>query len=116
MSDKPVAKVTKLEQLVSDALLGLAGRHAIVRAHTSKGWASITFAGSRHRIELLFDGADGVKDGELFCALLPEYEFSIPGHLVADAAVTHVDHRHEPPRMQVTVELLVIVIDEGNQP
>ena len=44
-------------------------------------------------------------------AFLPEHEFALPGQLVADAAVTAVDHRLEPPRMQVSCELLLL--EEG---
>jgi len=41
--------------------------------------------------------------------LLPEHEFAIPRQLVADAAVTSVDHRIGPnARMDVRVELLLL--------
>ena len=69
-----------------------AGQATIV-SHDEKSWASITFAGTRHRLELAFEGAEAVEAGELFIAFLPEHEFAIPGQLVADAAVTAVDHR-----------------------
>ena len=94
-----------------EALLELAQGHAAILAHSEKSWASITFAGARHRIELAFEGAEAVQAGELFIAFLPEHEFAIPGQLVADAAVTAVDHRLEPPRMQVSCELLML--EEG---
>src|SRR5690554_2314179 len=82
-----------------DALLSLAGGQAIVLSHEEKSWASITFAGARHRIDLVFEGAEAVEAGELFIASLPEHEFAIPGQLVADAAVIEVDHRLVPPRL-----------------
>ena len=94
-----------------EALLELAEDHATILSHDEKSWASVTFAGARHRIELEFDGAEAVQAGELFIAFLPEHEFAIPGQLVADAAVTAVDHRLEPPRMVVSCELLLL--DEG---
>ena len=94
-----------------EALLGLAGHHATILSHDEKSWASITFAGARHRIELAFEGAEAVQAGELFIAFLPEHDFVIPGQLVADAAVTAVDHRLEPPRMEVRCELLLL--EEG---
>ncbi|HYD23882.1 MAG TPA: hypothetical protein VEB68_03735 [Croceibacterium sp.] len=94
-----------------EALLGLAGEHATIVSHDEKSWASITFAGARHRIELVFEGAEGTQAGELFIAFLPEHEFTIPGQLVADAAVTAVDHRLDPPRLQVSCELLLL--EEG---
>ena len=94
-----------------EALLELAQARATILSHDEKAWASVTFAGARHRLELAFDGAEAVAAGELFVAFLPEHEFALPGQLVADAAVTAVDHRLEPPRMQVSCELLLL--EEG---
>jgi hypothetical protein len=95
-----------------EELQALAGGHAEFLAHSEKSWASITFAGTRHRIELAFTGADAAEAGESFIAFLPEHEFAIPKQLVADAAVIAVDHRIGPdPRMEVQVELLLL--DEG---
>ena len=94
-----------------EQLLDLARGQAAVLGHEEKAWASVTFAGARHRLELAFEGAEAVAAGELFVAFLPEHEFALPGQLVADAAVTAVDHRLEPPRMQVSCELLLL--EEG---
>jgi len=91
-----------------EALLALAGGHAQIAAHREKSWASITFAGARHRLELTFEGADAVEAGEQLVAALPEHEFTMPGQLVAEATVTAVDHRLDPPRIQVTCELLLL--------
>lgn len=91
-----------------DALLALSEGHARIEAHREKSWASITFAGARHRLELVFDGEAAVEAGEQFIALLPGHEFAIPGQLVAEATVTAVDHRLAPPHMAVTCELLLL--------
>src|SRR5688572_7607290 len=93
------------------ALVALAKGHAAIFSHDERSWESVTFAGTRHRLELVFEGAAAVEAGELFIAFLPEHEFAIPGQLVADAAVTAVGHRLEPPRMQVSCELLLL--EEG---
>lgn len=90
------------------ALLDLARGQATILAHTETAWASVTFAGARHRIALAFEGSSAIDAGELFIALLPEHEFDIPGQLVADAAVTEVDHRLQPQQMRVTCELLLL--------
>lgn len=89
------------------AVLALAGEARLV-AHSERSWASITFAGTRHRLELEFAGGKAVKAGEMFIAFLPEHEFAIPGQLVADAAVVEVDPRLDPPLMRVTCELLLL--------
>lgn len=92
-----------------EELQGLAGGHALFLAHSEKSWASVTFAGTRHRLDLAFEGQDAVDAGESFIAWLPEHEFAIPRQLVADAAVTAVDHRLGPnARMEVRIELLLL--------
>lgn len=91
-----------------EALTTMAQGQAKAIAHSEKSWASITFAGARHRVVLEFAGDEAVAAGELFIAFLPEHEFAIPGYLVADAAVTAVDQRLAPPRMTVTCELLLL--------
>ncbi|MCL6249510.1 hypothetical protein M3P36_00410 [Altererythrobacter sp. KTW20L] len=95
------------ERLV-EALVALGQGQATLLRHSESSWASITFAGTRHRVTLLFEGAEAVEAGECFIAFLPEHEFALPGHLVADAAVVEVDHVAHPPRMTVVCELLLL--------
>ena len=113
--DQPVAdrpplrkrRRTPGEQLLQ-ALDTLAeGKGRMVR-HSERNWASITFAGTRHRVEYLFEGEEAIEAGECFIAFLPEHEFTVPGQLVADAAVTEVDHRLDPPQLRVKCELLML--------
>lgn len=94
-----------------EALADLAQGKATVLAHTESAWASVTFAGTRHRVVLEFRGAEAVEAGECLIAFLPEHEFTLPGQLVADAAVVEVDHQLEPPLLRVTAELLLL--EEG---
>jgi hypothetical protein len=98
------------ERLIG-ALLDLAQGKGSITRHCEKSWASITFAGTRHQVDLQFEGAEAVEAGECFIAFLPEHEFSIPGQLVADAAVVEVDHTLNPPLMLVSCELLLL--EEG---
>lgn len=95
-------------ELLADALVGLAGGHGSIVTHSEKSWASITFAGARHRVELVFEGEEAVEAGECFIAFLPEHEFAIRGNLVADAAVVEVDSVAHPPRLTVTCEVLLL--------
>jgi hypothetical protein len=98
-----------LADRLREVLAELAQGHAQVLTHHETAWASVTFAGTRHRIELAFEGAEAVAAGESFIALLPEHEFALPGQLVADAAVLAVDHRLAPePKLTVTAELLLL--------
>ena len=95
-----------------EALLTLGDHRGQVLTHSERAWASITFAGTRHTLALLFAGEAAVAAGEHFVAALPEHEFAIPGQLVADATVTEVEHRLLPhPRLVVQCELLLL--EEG---
>ena len=94
------------------ALMNLCDHRAQVLTHSERAWASITFAGTRHRLALLFAGPEAVAAGEQFIACLPEHEFAIPGQLVADAGIVEVEHRLMPSeRMVVQCDLLLL--EEG---
>lgn len=91
------------------AVRELAGPCAEVVSHDETPWASITFTGARHRLVLRFAGSDAVSDGERFVATLPEHEFHLHGSLVADAAITRVDHQMLPsPLLEVECEILLL--------
>ena len=107
------AKSPRLRRTAADrvrkALAELHRSHGVVLTHTEKAWASITFAGTRHSLKLVFAGADAVATGEVLVAELPEHEFAIPGQIVADAAILEVEHRLIPePRLVVQCELLLL--------
>lgn len=91
------------------AVLQLAGGKAELLRHAEQAWASVTFSGSRHTIALSFAGDEAITMGEAFIAALPEHEFALPRHIVADASVVAVDHALSPEmRMTVEVELLLL--------
>ena len=95
-----------------DALMALGDWRGQVITHTERAWASITFTGTRHTLALLFAGAEAVAAGEVLVAELAEHEFAIPRQLVADAAITEVEHRLLPtPRLVVQCELLLLEED-----
>ncbi|BBC72908.1 conserved hypothetical protein [Altererythrobacter sp. B11] len=89
-----------------DALGGEAG---LLIWHEQRAWASITFSGTRHRLEYAFEGGDAVERGRAMLDALPEHEFRIPGQLVADAAV--IERREElegPARLEAAIEVLLL--------
>ena len=90
------------------ALAELAQHKARVIHHHEASWASITFAGTRHRVTMEFRREEAIEAGECFIVFLPEHEFAIPGQLVADAAVVEVDHSLDPCVLTVTCELLLL--------
>ena len=92
-----------------EAILTLADGLGRVEHHAEKSWASITFAGTRHSLRLVFEGAEAVEAGEELIANLPDHEFAIPRQLVADATITDVNSTYSPdPRMEVSCELLLL--------
>ena len=116
MQVEPIAATPRIRRGTSGrleaALLALAGGHGRVVEHRERGWASITFAGTRHMVRIAFEGADAIEGGERLIAALPDHEFALPGRLVADATVSAVEHAMAPaPRMVVTCELLLL--EEG---
>lgn len=72
---------------VTAQLLELAGPATAVVEASCRPWASATFLGARHRVTIRFNGPDHSHKAETFANILPEAEFSIPGHIVADACV-----------------------------
>jgi hypothetical protein len=49
-------------------------------------WASATFVGARHGVTLILYGTDAASRAADLAQSLPEREFRIPGHIVADLA------------------------------
>ena len=92
-----------------DALMAVGDWHGQILTHSERPWTSITFSGTSHSLALLFAGDEAVAAGERFVEALGEHEFSIPGQLVADAAIREVEHRLLPaPRMVVQSQILML--------
>lgn len=108
-SRSPHPKRRSTGDRLREAILALAQGHGECQHHAEKAWASITFAGTRHTLRLVFDGEDAVASGEELVAALPDHEFALPGQLVADATITGVESTQKPsPRMLVECELLLL--------
>ena len=89
------------KQTVADAVRKFAGR-VCIRNHVQRPWASVTFSGARHTLQIEFEQIDAMGR---FIAGLDEHEFAIPRLLVADATVTMIT---SVPALTVGVELLVL--------
>ncbi|WP_246543741.1 hypothetical protein [Novosphingobium profundi] len=90
-------------------VLQLAGPRAEFLRHGERPWASATFSGARHTIALSFTGEDALVDGEAFVEALPEHEFAIAGHLVADSTLRGIEHVNGPePQMSLEIEMLLL--------
>jgi len=103
-------------------LLELAGPESSVIATSVRPWASATFTGARHKVVLCFSGEEQERRTAQFASSLPEAEFTIAGHIVADACVDeqkiqyHQQHQPtdttEPLNMQRIVSLSVLTIED----
>jgi hypothetical protein len=90
-------------------LLDYCGTGASLVAATSRPWCSATFIGAQHRLTLrLADDAEGTRAGTL-AAALPDAEFALPGHIVADLAVDAVRSDGEGGAL---VDLAVLTIED----
>lgn len=99
----------RIRQRLIEAILALAGGKAELAHHIERGWASVTFSGTRHTMSLVFTGDEAVAAGEHFIAALPDHEFTIPRQLVADAVVVSAEHALLPePRLALEIELLLL--------
>ncbi|KQN25222.1 hypothetical protein ASE86_02905 [Sphingomonas sp. Leaf33] len=92
---------TRLERaLVKDA--GMAGVTLTIATIRSTRWASATFAGARHRLEVMVAGA-GARD---WLAGLAEADLPMPAHLVADVVL--VEQHHASGESRAVVEILTV--------
>ena len=72
-------------------------------------WASITFSGERHRVELTFGGPDAGAAADTFLDGLSEREFPLRGHILIDIACVR-DTRGED-YVRLTLEALTVEED-----
>lgn len=90
-----------VHRCLSAALLRMAPGSRILSSR-ERPWASVTFSGARHWIALEVDA----PDADALAALLPEAEFSLSGHLVADLAV--VGREPQDARALLHIEALTV--------
>lgn len=91
------------------ALLVRAGGKAELIEARSTDWASITFAGQRHAIELKWTGDTALTDSAAFAGGLDVHEFHLRGHIVADILVAERAERREgTPQVQMLIEALTL--------
>jgi hypothetical protein len=83
--------------------LARSGPGIVVTARASTPWASVTFTGARHVLTLEAPASAAL---DAWLEALPETEFAIPGHLVADLAVAEM--RRDGARVEVRIEVLTV--------
>jgi hypothetical protein len=93
---------TQLERALVAAATSRHHRLAIT-GWTMRRWASATFSGARHRITATLPAA--ARD---WLDELPEVEFALRGHLVADLTVAAIEAESTDADLAVTLEVLTL--------
>lgn len=71
-------------------------------------WASVTFAGTRHRLRLTLTGPGAVGTAADFLADLHDMDLPVPGHIVADLALLTEARRDGGSHAWLELEVLTI--------
>jgi hypothetical protein len=93
--------IANAHRALTNALLKLA-TPAEIPVSRERPWASVTFTGARHWFAL----SVGPARADAVAAILPEFEFDLPGHLVADIVVTGT--RVDGDRTLLEIEALTV--------
>lgn len=84
-----------------------AGCPVAVESIGGRPWASATFQGTRHRIVLTARDVPGLRS---WINTLPEAEFAIRGHVVADLAVEEVAWTQDTPDASAWITLAMLTL------
>ncbi|HEX8191922.1 MAG TPA: hypothetical protein VF552_03400 [Allosphingosinicella sp.] len=82
--------------------------HFRVDELTSRSWASVTFTGARHRIAFSLEGEGAAAAADAFVAGLPEAEFDLRGHILADVALAGDERCAAGERVRLRIEALTV--------
>ncbi|MEM6493683.1 MAG: hypothetical protein AAF650_04820 [Pseudomonadota bacterium] len=93
-------------------ILSLADGMGEVTSHEEAAWSSVTFAGTRHELEICFYGNHACEAGERMIAELPEHEFRISGQIVVDASHRNLDHHFAGGAEEMKVTLVCLLMKE----
>jgi hypothetical protein len=83
--------------------LEASGPGVAVARRTATRWASVTFTGARHELDCTAPATPAL---EQWLADLPEAEFALPGHLVADLTIAAMTATAE--RIDFRIEALTV--------
>lgn len=99
--------MTDAYHLLGRALNGRLARLGQVAAEggRTEPWASATFTGARHRFAIDILGPRAAAAD--IAGLLAESDYALPGHLVADLAVTARANRTDGARIEIEALTLV---------
>ena len=85
------------------------GASVQVEAMESRSWASITFAGARHRLGLRLEGEKAAPAADAFLAGLADQDVELRGHLLADLSLLE-DERVDGGPVRLSLEALTVEV------
>jgi len=87
----------------------LAGEDIVILPLKERPWASITFAGTRHYLEILCTGSAAAEKVEKLSRILPDHDFDLGRYFVADLVITQVKKPKDVDEaFRLSVEALTI--------
>jgi hypothetical protein len=102
---KPIRRTPQdVGEILILQIQGLTGPDIKIARKRERPWASITFSGTRHYIEISPASGRIEHAADQFIKKLPSHEFELPGHFVADLLVRD----HAPQDSAIIVEVLTI--------
>lgn len=75
----------------------------------STDWQSLTFGGERHELRLRILGSDSMQAAFRLTIGLEDAELTVPGHIVADIALTNRPQLSDDGSTVLAIEALTIV-------
>lgn len=95
------------------AVLALAGQGSEIMSSSSRRWSSATFTGARHGVTLQLAGRDARDRAHRLAATLPDAEFPLAGHVVADISVESQAYRRGADGEGVAqLDLAVLTVED----
>lgn len=95
------------------ALLALAGRGSEILSSSSNRWSSATFSGARHHMTMRLAGTDAHVRAQKLAKCLPEAEFPLRGHIVADASLEEMElAREEDGQVFARLKLAMLTVED----
>jgi len=98
---------TPLERVLRSAFCGFGGT-VTVATLSQTPWASVTFAGARHRLRLVIEGDGAVGAAADFLGGLGDMDLPLPGAIVADVALVSEERRDGGAYACLELEALTI--------
>ncbi len=74
----------------------------------SRSWASVTFTGARIRLRLKLEGPGAAEQADRFLDSLPDLEFELRGHIVADIALCSDRRGDGGEEVELVLEALTV--------